>query len=85
VPTDTVGALMPALTRLGGTVEALSLPAELTKITALLPVTRAGDLQRQLAGLTRGEGVLESRFAGYQPVVGDPPTRRSRLASGACR
>jgi ribosomal protection tetracycline resistance protein len=76
VPTDTVGAVVPALTRLGGTVEALSLPAELTKVTALLPVTRAGDLQRQLAGLTRGEGVLDSSFAGYQPVGGDPPTRR---------
>jgi ribosomal protection tetracycline resistance protein len=85
VPTDTVGAVVPALTRLGGTVEALSLPAELTTVTALLPVTHAGDLQRQLRGLTRGEGVLDSSFAGYQPVGGDPPMRRSRLASRACR
>ena len=39
----------------------------------------ADELQRQLAGLTGGEGVLESTFAGYQPVSGDQPERRVRL------
>jgi hypothetical protein len=34
-----------------------------------MPVTGADELQRQLAGLTGGEGVLESTFAGYQPVT----------------
>ena len=34
------------------------------------------DLQRQLPGLTGGEGVLESTFAGYEPVIGEQPTRR---------
>jgi ribosomal protection tetracycline resistance protein len=82
VPTDTVGAVVPALTRLGGIVEAVSLPRELSTVTALLPAVRAGDLQRQLPGLTRGEGVVDSSFAGYQRVSGDPPRRR--LASGAC-
>jgi hypothetical protein len=33
------------------------------------------DLQRQLPGLTAGEGVLESTFDGYRPARGDPPTR----------
>ena len=28
------------------------------------------------AGLTGGEGVLESDFAGYEPVSGEQPTRR---------
>ena len=27
-------------------------------------------------GLTGGEGVLESEFAGYQPVTGEPPIRK---------
>jgi len=26
--------------------------------------------------LTGGEGVLETEFAGFQPVTGDPPTRK---------
>ncbi len=42
----------------------------------LLPAARAHDLHRQLPGLTGGEGVLETSFAGYQPVTGAQPTRR---------
>ena len=33
------------------------------------------ELQRELPRLTRGEGVLESSFAGYRPVSGEQPTR----------
>ena len=40
-------------------------------IETVLPAARAQDLQRQLPGLTGGEGVLDSSFAGYQPVSGD--------------
>ena len=32
-------------------------------------------LQARLPELTRGEGVLESAFAGYRPVRGAPPSR----------
>ena len=46
-----------------------------------MPAALADDLQRQLPGLTGGEGVLESSFAGYQPVSGDPPTRRRTTAN----
>ena len=35
-------------------------------IVAMMPVTGADELQRQLAGLTGGEGVFESTFAGYR-------------------
>jgi ribosomal protection tetracycline resistance protein len=79
VPTPSLGAVMPALIRLGGTVETPSADGELSTLDAVLPVGRADELQRQLAGLTGGEGVLESTFAGHQPVSGDHPTRRVRL------
>jgi ribosomal protection tetracycline resistance protein len=46
-------------------------------IETVLPAVRAQDLQRQLPELTGGEGVLDSTFAGYQPVSGDQPTRRA--------
>ena len=75
VPTAAIGALLPALTRLGAAFEAPSPQGDASTITAVLPATRADDLQRQLPSLTGGEGVLESSFAGYQPVSGDPPTR----------
>jgi ribosomal protection tetracycline resistance protein len=50
---------------------------ELAVVECVLPATRARDFQRQLSGLTRGEGVLESTFAGYEPVTGEPPVRRA--------
>ncbi|MEP6977234.1 MAG: translation factor GTPase family protein [Thermoleophilia bacterium] len=76
VPTGTIGAVMAVLGRLGAAVETPEPRGNLSRIEAVLPAARADDLQRQLPGLTGGEGVLESTFAGYQPVSGDQPTRR---------
>jgi ribosomal protection tetracycline resistance protein len=45
-------------------------------LEATLPASGVQELRRQLPGLTGGEGVIDSEFAGYQPVIGDPPTRR---------
>ena len=81
IPTDTIGAVTAALARLGAAVETPSLQAKLSTITAVLPAARADDLQRQLPALTRGEGVLESSFAGYEPVSGNQPTRRRTTAN----
>jgi ribosomal protection tetracycline resistance protein len=67
---------MSALARLGASVETPSPQSELTQLETLLPAARAADLQRQLPGLTGGEGVFESEFAGYRPVAGEPPRRR---------
>ena len=76
VPTHAVGAVIPALARLGATFETPAPNGERSTITAVLPATRADELHRELPALTGGEGVLDSSFAGYQPVGGDPPTRR---------
>jgi ribosomal protection tetracycline resistance protein len=78
VPTNTIGAVMPALARLGAALETPSVHEKLATIETVLPAARAQDLQRELAGLTGGEGVLESGFAGYQPLSGDPPVRRPK-------
>jgi ribosomal protection tetracycline resistance protein len=40
-----------------------------------IPAAQVHQLQQQLAGLTRGEGVLEGAFDHYQPVSGPAPTR----------
>ena len=81
IPMDTIGAIMPALARLGAAVETPSLHGKLCTIETILPAARAHDLQRQLPGLTHGEGVLESSFQGYEPVSGDQPTRRRTTAN----
>ena len=81
IPIDTIGAVMPALARLGAAVEIPSLQGRLATLEAVMPAARADDLQRQLPALTGGEGVLESSFAGYQPVSGDQPTRPRTAAN----
>jgi len=51
----------------------------LTKADAVLPLARVRTLQQQLPGLSMGEGILETRPGGYQPVGENPPKRpRSR-------
>jgi ribosomal protection tetracycline resistance protein len=68
VPTRSVGVVLPALARLGAAVETPLPLGELSTLEAVMPVTAADELQRQLPGLTGGEGVIESTFAGYQAV-----------------
>ncbi len=75
LPPGAIGALLAALARLGGAVEPPSLRGKLATIETVLPATQAQELQRQLPGLTSGEGVLDSAFAGYRPVNGGPPRR----------
>jgi ribosomal protection tetracycline resistance protein len=77
IPTGAIGAVMAALARLEAAVETPSLRGTLSMIETVLPAVRAQDLERQLPELTGGEGVLDSTFAGYQPLSGDQPTRRA--------
>ena len=81
IPTSTMGAVMAALARHGAAVETPSLQGNISLIETVLPAARAQDLRRQLPGLTGGEGVLDSSFAGYQPVSGAAPTRRRTTAN----
>jgi ribosomal protection tetracycline resistance protein len=76
VPTEAIGAVLAALGRLGAAAGMPSPRGELSVLEAELPASRVQQLRRQLPGLTSGEGVLDADFAGYEPVSGDPPTRR---------
>jgi ribosomal protection tetracycline resistance protein len=76
VPSISVGPVLSALGRLGAAVQAPVAAGELSTIEVGLAAARVPDLQRQLPGLTYGEGVLEPRFGGYQPVRGSRPARR---------
>jgi ribosomal protection tetracycline resistance protein len=42
-----------------------------------MPVDRVTPLRARLPGLSMGEGVLEARPGGYQPI-GDNPPKRAR-------
>jgi ribosomal protection tetracycline resistance protein len=76
VPTEAIGPVLAALGRLGAETGAPSPRGALSVLETALPASGVQDLRRHLPGLTGGEGVVESEFAGYQPVTGDPPTRK---------
>ena len=71
VPAESLGAVLAALARLGAAAHQPAVQGDLTVMEAELPAAKAQEFQRELP-----EGVLESDFAGYQPVGGAPPTRR---------
>jgi ribosomal protection tetracycline resistance protein len=50
--------------------------ADLSSVEAVLGAGHLDALRRALPGVSGGEGVLESRFAGYQPIAGPAPSRR---------
>ena len=75
LPVAAIGAVLAALAQLGASSQAQSLRGELATIETVVAAARVPELQRQLPGLTAGEGVLESDFDGYQAVTGTPPTR----------
>jgi ribosomal protection tetracycline resistance protein len=75
IPTSTAQGVLAALGRLGGRVTGQFSADGLTRAGAVLPVARVRSLQHQLPGLSMGEGILETRFGGYQPIGEDPPTK----------
>jgi ribosomal protection tetracycline resistance protein len=72
IPAGTIRPVLAAVARLGGTAGTPSLRADLATLETLLPAARAQRLQRQLPGLTSGEGVAEMSFGGYR-LTNSPP------------
>ena len=81
IPADAMGAVLAAAARLGGAAQPPSHHGDLVVLETVLPAARVQDLQRILPGLTSGEGVAETRFGGYRPVSGPPPTRPRSTAN----
>ncbi|MFF9638402.1 GTP-binding protein [Streptomyces bacillaris] len=75
LPTDTFGALVPVLARLGAVPEPPEPRGALCTVEGVVPAARVHELQQLLPGATRGEGVLESAFDGHRPVAGPVPER----------
>ncbi|HEY0444015.1 MAG TPA: translation factor GTPase family protein [Candidatus Limnocylindrales bacterium] len=79
MPASTAPGVIAALARLGGRVRGQFSANGFATADAVLPVARVRSLQNQLPGLSMGEGILETRFGGYQPIGDNPPKRpRSR-------
>jgi ribosomal protection tetracycline resistance protein len=79
LPAATTQGVVALLGQLHGRVTGQFSANGRSHVTAVLPVARVRTLQHRLPGLSMGEGLLEQRPGGYQPVGEDPPTRpRSR-------
>ena len=74
-PADLLGSVLPAVARLCAVPKATALRGSSCVLEGELLAARVHELQQQLRGLTRGEGVLESAFDRYEPVRGALPTR----------
>jgi len=75
IPPDTFGATMPVLAGMSAVPDSQEMRGSSYVLEGEIPAARVHELQQQLRALTRGEGVLESAFERYQPVVGTIPTR----------
>ena len=88
MPSSTAPGVLAVLGRLGGRVRGQFSANGVSHVDAVLPVARVRALQHQLPGLSMGEGILETRLGGYQPI-GDEPAdarrARARARSTATR
>ena len=75
IPADTLGPLVPVLTRLQAVAHSSTVHGETSVVDGEIPAARVHDLERAVPALTRGEGVLESSFDHYRPVRGAAPSR----------
>jgi ribosomal protection tetracycline resistance protein len=75
LPAASASGTLAVLARLNGRVRGQFSANGISTISALLPVARIRQLQRELPALTGGEGVLETKFGGYQPVGANVPER----------
>jgi ribosomal protection tetracycline resistance protein len=75
VPSSTAPGVVAALGQLGGRIRGQFSANGLSTVDAALPVARVRSMQNRLPGLSMGEGSLETRFGGYQPIGSDPPRR----------
>jgi ribosomal protection tetracycline resistance protein len=75
IPADLVGLVVPALARLGAVPGVQQIRGSTGIVAGHIAAARARKLAEQVAGLTRGEGVLECVFDHYRQVSGPIPAR----------
>jgi ribosomal protection tetracycline resistance protein len=68
-PADTLGALLPVLPRLRAVPQTTETRGSACVLEGAVPAAHVREVERQLPGLTRGEGELDSAFDHYAPVA----------------
>jgi ribosomal protection tetracycline resistance protein len=75
VPASAAPGVVTALGQLKGRVTGQFSANGLSTIGAALPMAHVRAIQHRLPGLSMGEGIMETRPGGYQPIGDNPPTR----------
>ncbi|MGO1052512.1 GTP-binding protein [Crossiella sp. CA198] len=75
LPADALATVRPVLARLDAVPRETSTHGSTYRLVGEIPAARVHELQRQLPGLTHGEGVLDCAFADHRPVRGRIPDR----------
>jgi ribosomal protection tetracycline resistance protein len=75
IPADAFGRILPVLGALRAVPQTPIMRDSSCLLEGDIPAARVHELQQQLPGLTRGEGVLECTFDHYEPLRGAFPTR----------
>ena len=75
-PSDAAGEVLRLVARHRGVPAGPHVTGSWLTLDGEIPSARADALQREVAGITRGEGVVELVFDRYEPVRGVVPTRR---------
>ncbi|WP_329263452.1 TetM/TetW/TetO/TetS family tetracycline resistance ribosomal protection protein [Streptomyces sp. NBC_01478] len=78
VPADTLGALLPVLAGVRAVPGTTETQGALCVLEGVVPAAQVHGLERQLPGLTRGEGEWESAFDHYAPVAQGTVPERAR-------
>lgn len=74
-PADVLGPIIATLIDAEALPGSPEISGRVCTLDGEIRAARLHDLQSRLPVLTRGEGALESTFAGYRPVAGEPPSR----------
>jgi ribosomal protection tetracycline resistance protein len=77
-PVDSGRGIAGVVMGAGGRILGQHSAGERTTIVAMVQAGRVHEVQNRIPGLTGGEGIFESSFAGYHPVTADPPPTRRR-------
>jgi ribosomal protection tetracycline resistance protein len=75
IPADCLGPVLPVLGRLGAVPGTPVLRGSAYVMDGEIPAAQVHGLRQQLPGLSRGEGVLDSSFDRYEPMLGAFPVR----------
>ena len=75
VPADCLPPVLTILGRLRAALQTPDVEGDSCVVAGEIPTGQIDSLHKQVPGLTRGEGTLESQFSRYQPVRGAPPAR----------